>query len=156
MAGGETVDAAAWVREERLTVFVFYAAHCACLDAHDARLRALDQAYAPRGVRFVMVDSEAGGDVDRDAAEARRRGYRFAMAVDAGGVLADALGARYAAYAVVADAEGRVRYRGGIDSDNIALHDGATFYLRDALDDVLSGRAVRVPEGKVLGCGIRR
>jgi hypothetical protein len=153
---GATLDARVLAGRAPWTAFVFFAAHCHCLDAHDLRLRALAQTYAARGVRFVMIDSEAGATVNADAAEARRRGYPFPIVVDPGAALADALGADYATYTVVTDAAGHVRYRGGIDSDKIRLHDDASFFLRDALDDLLSGRPLRVPEGKALGCAISK
>jgi hypothetical protein len=153
---GAVVDATALATSARFTAFVFFSSHCHCLDAHDARLRELDALYAPRGVAFVMVDSEAGGEAARDAAEARRRGYRFPIVVDRGAVFADAMGAAYATYTVVVDPTGRVRYRGGIDSDRIHLHDDATFYLRDAFDDLLAGNDVRRPEGKALGCALEK
>ena len=153
---GAIVDARSLVLRAPLTTFVFFSAHCHCLDAHDARLRALAEAYTGRGVQFVMVDSEARAARDSDAEEARRRGYHFSIVIDRGAALADALGAEYATYTVVADAGGHVRYRGGIDSDKIGLHEDATFFLRDALDDLLAGRAPRVPEGKTLGCAIAK
>jgi AhpC/TSA family len=139
----------------RLTVLVFFSRHCHCLDAHEPRLRALALAYGPRGVAFSMIDSETGATVERDAAEARARGYPFPILVDGGARLAGRLGARYATYAVVLDAGGRVRYRGGIDTDKTHLTDDATPYLENALDDLLAGRAPRVAEGKALGCALR-
>jgi hypothetical protein len=151
---GVAIDARDIVRRAPLTAFVFFSAHCHCVDAHDARLIALFEAYRPRGVQFVMVDSEVTASASADAVEARRRGYPFPIVVDPGARLAQALGARSAAYAVLADVEGRVRYRGGIDSDRIHLHDDAAFYLRDAVDDLLAGRPPRVTEGKALGCAL--
>jgi hypothetical protein len=56
---------------------------------------------------------------------------------------------------VVLDAQGRLRYHGGIDSDRSHLHDDAQPYLGDALVDLLSGRSPRVAEGKTLGCALR-
>jgi peroxiredoxin len=137
-------------------VIVFFAAHCPCQAAHDERLRQLHEAYAPRGVTFLLVDAEADATPERAMDEARRRRYPFPLRADPDGKLADALGARYATYTVVLDAAGRIRYRGGIDSDRKDLHDDARRYLGDALDDVLAGREVRVPEGKTLGCSLRR
>ncbi|MGA2448649.1 MAG: redoxin domain-containing protein [Polyangiaceae bacterium] len=153
---GSTVDARRLAGSARWTVLIFFAPHCHCLDAHDARIRALYEAYHPRGVEFRMVDSETRGSRERDGAEARRRGYPFAILLDPGAKLADALGAEYATYSVVVDAEGRVRYRGGIDSDKMHLHDDVRPYLRFALDDLLARRAVRIPEAKTLGCALER
>jgi len=150
----DAVDAAP-AAGARLTVLVFFSRHCHCLDAHEPRLRALALAYAPRGVAFSMIDSETGGTAERDAAEAKARGYPFPIVVDPGARLAARLGARYATYSVVLDAGGRVRYRGGIDTDKTHLRDDATPYLANALDDLLAGRAPRVAEGKALGCALQ-
>jgi hypothetical protein len=148
------IDPAALPSRAPWTVLVFFSPSCHCLEAHDARLHALYKAYHPRGVQFLMVDSEVHGSESLDQAEARRRRYPFPIVRDAGATLAHQLGAQYATYSVVLDADGRVRYHGGIDSDKNHLHDDATPYLRDALDDVLAGRVVRIAEGKTLGCSL--
>ncbi len=139
-----------------LTVLVFFSPGCHCLAAHDARLVSMATRYRPHGVQFFMVDSEANGDEARDQAEAQRRGYPFPMLRDRGAALADRVGAEYASYSVVLDAAGRVLYRGGIDSDRNDLHDDATPYLQDALDDVLAGRSPRLTQGKTLGCSLQK
>lgn len=138
-----------------LTVVVFYGDHCPCFRVHEARLRDLSREVLPRGVRVILVDSEISASVERDERAATERGLP-AIALDPGARLADALGADYATFSVVLDANGRVRYRGGIDSDKERLHEDATPYLRDALEDLLAGRDPRVPEGKALGCALQK
>ena len=139
-----------------VTVLIFFSPGCHCLAAHDARLVSLAGRYHPRGVQFFMVDSEAGGDEARDQAEARRRGYPFPMLLDRGAKLAGSVGADFASDTVILDAGGRVLYHGGIDSDRNELHDDATPYLQDALDDVLAGRPPRVAQHESLGCSLRK
>jgi hypothetical protein len=136
------------------TVLVFYSPTCHCLEQHGARLRALYDAYHPRGVQFFLIDSEVRGSPERDEAEARRRGYAFPIVRDVGATLANELGATYATYSVVLDDAGRIRYHGGIDSDKIHLHEDATPYLQEALDDLLAGRPPRRAEAKTLGCAL--
>lgn len=138
------------------TVVEFFSAHCPCQRAHDERLAALHAEYAPRGVRFVAIDAEAGASPERAAAESRARRYPFPLYADAKGASADALGAEFATYTIVLDRDGVVRYRGGIDSDRSHLTADADVYVKDALDDVLAGRAPRTPAGKVLGCALER
>lgn len=138
------------------TVLVFYSPHCHCLAAHEARLLSLYQRYHTRGVQFFLVDSEVGATPELDETEVRARGYPFPMITDAGAKLANSVGAEYATYTVVADAQGRVRYHGGIDSDGIHLTDDATPYVANALDDLLAGRAPRTPEGKAMGCALQK
>ena len=139
----------------KLTVVVFYADHCPCFRVHEARLRELSRDVAPRGVHVLLVDSEISGSVERDGRAVAERGLP-AITLDPGARLADALGADYATFSVVLDGAGRVRYRGGIDSDKERLHEDTTAYLRDALEDLLSGREPRVPEGKALGCALQK
>jgi len=151
-----TVDPSTLPSRAPWTVLVFFSPTCHCLEQHDARLRALYEAYHLRGVQFFMVDSEVRGSPDRDEAEAHRRGYPFPIVRDAGAALANELGATYATYSVVLDAQGRIHYDGGIDSDKNHLHDDATPYLRDALDDLLAGRPPHRAEAKTLGCALEK
>jgi hypothetical protein len=153
---GSSVDVRQLVATAPLTVLVFFSPGCHCLDLHEARIRELYAQYHPRGVQFVMVDSEVRASAESDLAEATRRSYPFPILIDRGARLADALGAEYATYSVVIDAQGRVRYRGGFDSDKMHLLESATPYVRDALDDLLAGRSPRVAEAKALGCALEK
>ena len=152
----ETLDARALAQRARLTVLIFFSPECPSLSAHGPRLLSLFEQDHLRGVEFFMVDSEVGGSPERDAAEARNRGYPFPILRDPDGKLADALGAEYAGYAVVFDSTARVRYHGGIDTDRAHLRDDATAYLANALDDLLADREPRVAEGKTLGCSLQK
>jgi AhpC/TSA family len=155
-AGGGSLDLRRAAETARLTVLVFFSPHCHCLDEHQPRLRALYAEYQTQHVQFLMIDSEVGSSPERDAEETQRRGYLFPILFDRGGRLAELLGAEYATYTVVLDAEGRIRYHGGIDTDKTHLHDDATPYLRNAIDDLLAGRAPRVASGKALGCALEK
>jgi peroxiredoxin len=136
------------------TVLEFFSNHCPCQAQHDARLREIALAYGPRGVAFFAVDSESDAALERDQAEAERRGYPYPILVDPHGALARRLDAAYATYTVVLDRQGHVIYAGGIDSDKSHLTDGATPHLRDALDDALLGVPQRNPHPTALGCAL--
>jgi peroxiredoxin len=140
--------------QARLMVLFFFANHCPCQAAHDARLRDLYALYHARGVDFLAVDSEIGASAPRDAAEAAARAYPFPILIDQGGSLARRLGAEYATEAFVIDRAGAVQYHGGIDSDKLHLHADATPFLREALDDLIADRPPRRAEGKALGCAL--
>lgn len=152
---GATTNLPADLSRAPLTVIVFYADHCPCFSAHEGRLRELQQTYGSRGVKLLLVDSEIEGTAARDA-EAVTERHLPPISLDRGARLADALGAEYATFTVVFDAEGRIRYRGGIDSDKNRLSAAPHAYLRDALDDLLAGKEPRVAEGKTLGCALMK
>ncbi|MGH7270195.1 MAG: redoxin domain-containing protein [Polyangiaceae bacterium] len=153
---GESMDVRVLARQAPLTVLVFFSPGCRCLCQHEPRLRDIYRAFRPRGAKLLMVDSEVRGSLERDALEACDHGYPFPIVLDRCAEFADALGAKYASYPVVIDRSGRVRYRGGIDSDETHLHDDAAFYLRDAMVDLLAGREPRVSSGKTLGCSLQK
>jgi hypothetical protein len=141
------------LREHAATVIVFFSASCPCQRAHDARLRDLITQDSPRGVGFLVVDSEESATAALDAEESRVRGYPIWR--DDGGKLARALDAEYATYSVVVDASGKVLYRGGFDSDKSHLRDDRASYLADAIDDVVERRPIRRAEAKALGCTLQ-
>lgn len=154
--GGTVVDVRAAARAANATVIELFSAHCPSQRVHDRRLGELYEQYAPRGVRFFAVDAEAGASPERARREAIARGYRFPLLADPDGAIARALGAAASTHTVVLDRDARIRYAGAIDSDRMHLTADARFYLRDAIDDVLAGRAPRVSETKPLGCALTR
>jgi hypothetical protein len=153
---GRRLGTAELVRGADWSVLVFMSRQCPCLAAHDERLRELATTFASRGVRFAAIDSEVGGTPEIEAAEALKRQYPFPILVDTGARLANKLGAEYATYTVILNRAGQVVYRGGIDSDKAKLHDDATMYVRDALTDLTTGKALRRSEGTALGCMLRK
>lgn len=136
-------------------VVTFFSASCPCQRAHDPRLLELVEAFGDR-VAFVSVDAEANSSLAIDRREKEERGYPFPILSDPQGHLADALGARFATHSVVIDGDGRVRYRGGIDSDRSRLRADAKLHLRDALRALLAGGEPERRETKVFGCFLRR
>jgi hypothetical protein len=130
----------------RFTVLVFLAKGCHCLVAHSVRLASLAGEFEARGVRFVGVDTDGDGGWALSP---------FAVVPDPRGRLAREARAEYAGHAVVVGPEGTILYCGGIDSDRVHLTEDATPYLRNALEDLLLGRAPRVAETKALGCALR-
>ena len=138
------------------TVVEFFSSDCPCQDAHDPRLIALYEHYHPLGVRFVIVDANYSAALDHDLAEASERHYPFPILIDPGGAMIKALGAKYATYSVLLDSQGRVRYRGGFDSDRHPLSAHPKPYLDEAIGALLAGRDPNPAETKTLGCALER
>jgi hypothetical protein len=156
-----TTSGARWDLKENVakadfTVIEFFSAECPVQKAHDARLVELYKQYSSRGVAFVAVDAEVDASPENDENEKRTRGYPFSILIDKNGRFADWIRASYSTFIVIVDRHARIRYEGGIDSDRVALTTNATFYLSDALDDLLNGKAPRRPVGKVYGCMLRK
>jgi hypothetical protein len=152
-AGGESVPLQKLVAAHRFTVVMFFSETCPCFAIHTERLRDLARELSPKGVDFVVVDSERHAASDpRPAAVA---GTDLAILRDPGGRLARRLGAQYATESFVFDASSRLRYRGGIDDQRKHLGPNAKAHLHDALIHLLDNDAPAFVTAKALGCALR-
>lgn len=152
-AGGEVVPLQKIVAAHRLTVVVFFSETCPCFAVHTERLRDLARELTPKGVDFVVVDSER--HAASDPRPAAVTGTDLAILRDPGGRLARRLGAQYATESFVFDTAGRLRYRGGIDDQRKYLGPNAKAHLRDALIHLLDNDAPAFVTAKALGCALR-
>jgi peroxiredoxin len=139
-------------------VVIFSSNRCPTAKAYASRLRALQADYAPRGVQILLLNSNAPHLYPDEAFEkmverAAEDGYTFPYLVDAGQQVARAWGPTCTFHAFLLDRERRLAYEGRVD--NARLEDRATRHdLRDALEDVLAGRPVAVPQTRAFGCSL--
>jgi peroxiredoxin len=144
-------------RGRRALVLYFSGISCPVGNLYLPRLGELYRSYAPRGVAFVGVNSNAHEDAEQVAAHARGFGIGFPVVKDPFGRVADQLGVERTCEVLVLDEGGRLRYRGAIDDQyHVRARRAAPTrnYLAEALDAVLAGRAVAVPTTMVVGCPI--
>ncbi|MCA9103037.1 MAG: redoxin family protein, partial [Planctomycetales bacterium] len=136
-------------------VVVFTTLDCPIVQRYLPRLVELDEEYRSRGVRFVAMNVGPGDAIVEVARQALEAGAEFPFAKDFDGEVVAALGVARTPEAVVLDGERRLVYRGRIDSQyrygGVRPNRGRED-LKEAIDDVLAGREVRVPETSVDGC----
>jgi peroxiredoxin len=144
--------------DREVLVLIFSSNRCPTAHAYADRMNALQAEYGPRGVQLVAINSNdphlyPDESFTRMVERAAEDGYTFPYLVDAGQHVARAFGATCTFHAFVLDRDRRLRYQGRFDSSRIAAnvtdHD-----LRNALDDVLDGREVRVPTTRAFGCSL--
>ena len=138
-----------------ITVITFMATQCPVSNAYNQRMIAVYKDYAPKDVKFIFVNanrSEPAGEVREHS---RRAGFPFPVYKDANNLAANRFGANVTPESFVIDSSGMIRYHGSIDdSQNEARI--KTHRLRMALDALLAGQPVAVPETKAFGCTIKR
>jgi len=144
--------------DQRLLVLIFSSNRCPTVKAYTERLRALQSEYGPRDVQVVAINSNdphlyPDESYERMIEFARDNDYAFPYLLDRGQAVGRAYGATRTFHLFVLDEERRLRYKGRFDDSRIpsrvTSHD-----LRNALDDLLNGRDVRVPVTRPFGCSL--
>ena len=142
---------------KRAFVIVFTTLDCPIARRVLPRLAALEPGWRARGVQFLAVDVGPGDELVEVAARAVQQGLEFPGARDFAGSVLRALAPTRTPEVVVLDGERRLVYRGRVDATE-RLGGLRTAEVRadlaEALEDVLAGRAVRVPSTPVDGCKI--
>ncbi len=154
LASLETLSAA---DSRPLEVLFFVMTDCPVSNAFAPEIQRVCDHYRERGVRCRLVYEDLRAvDFARHNQEYGYGGMPFVF--DENRSIARLAGATVTPQAVVLDPTGTVRYRGRINNlyasvgrtrRQITEHD-----LRDALDALLAGLTVPVPETKALGCYI--
>jgi peroxiredoxin len=142
------------------TVICFLGTECPMARLYAPRLAELARQFAPHGVRFIGIDSnrqDSAEDLQRFVAEFQ---LPFPVANDRNNVVADQFHAERMCEVFVLDHALRIRYHGRIDDQYRPGIARTTTTVRDdlriALDELLAGKPVSVPETEVAGCLIGR
>ncbi len=138
----------------KTAVVVFLSTECPFSNAYHERLLAVARDYAGRNVALIGINSHPTESVNEIREHAKQNKLDFPILKDEGSKVADAYGATRTPEVFVVDAAGVLRYHGRIDNSKdvarVKRND-----LREALDEMLAGKAVSVPETKSFGCPIK-
>jgi len=146
--------------DKNILVVVFSCNHCPYVRAYEDRIIALQREYGPKGVQVIAINSNDTKNYPEDSFDkmvlrAKEKGFNFPYLRDEDQSVAEAFGATHTPQFFVFDRERKLRYAGRMD-DNWE-HPAAVKenYLRDALDALLAGKDVPVPETYSIGCTIK-
>ena len=140
-------------------VVVFTCNHCPYALAWHQRLIDAASDYAARGVHTLFINANDAERYPADSLQAMRERlaaepWPVPYLHDETQEVARQYDARVTPDVYVIDGDMRVRYRGAPDQD---YDDPAAnaLWLREAVDDVLSGVELRRPETEPIGCSIK-
>lgn len=146
-------------KNRRAFVLVFVDTGCPLVRRYLPVLKRLEAEYRKQDVQFLAVNVGWDDTIVRLAALAIEYEAPFPFVKDAEGKILDALNVEYTPQVVILDAERTLRYRGRIDDQHRpggSLPAPTRQDLKQALDELLAGKQVTVPETTVDGCKITR
>ncbi|OGR93276.1 MAG: alkyl hydroperoxide reductase [Elusimicrobia bacterium RBG_16_66_12] len=150
------------VKGAKATIVVFSCNHCPYVIMNEDRLISAFTDYKAKGVGMAAISSNDAAKYPDDSFEemkkrAKEKGFPFPYLHDESQEVARAYGATHTPHLFVFDRDLRLAYTGAVDDDNNyrTRKKVERPYLRDALDDLVAGRPVRVPETHAIGCTIK-
>lgn len=126
----------------------------------DGSAQRLQRDAVRAGVRWLLIDTAAKGRPGWLAPAAARarlaklRSPASAWLRDESGDVGRLYGAKTTPSFYVIGADGRLRYQGAADEDAFATGPTSLSWVREAVEDVLSGRPVRRSETRPYGCAV--
>ena len=141
--------------DKKAFVLVFTTLECPLVQRYLPVVKQLDEAFRDQGVQFLAVNVGANDPLAEVAYQAVRVGAEFPFVKDFDGQVVRVVGATRTPEVVLLDADKKLRYRGRVDSQfrlGGARPDAGRADLKTAIEEVLAGREVSVPETPVDGC----
>jgi thiol-disulfide isomerase/thioredoxin len=157
---GETISLDE-LKSEVATVVMFICNHCPYVKHVQKQLVQLAQDYQPKGVSFTAINSNDIENYPDDAPDKMKEvglelDYPFPYLFDETQEVARAYSAACTPDTFVFDGDMKLVYRGQLDGARPGNQVPVTGDdVRDALDDLLAGRAVDPNQKPSMGCGIK-
>jgi peroxiredoxin len=156
---GKTYRLADFADSPVLVVF-FTCNHCPYVIGSDEATRATVEAFAPQGVTFVGINANSPNTYEEDSfphmvERMAEHAFPWLYLHDATQDVARAYGALRTPHFYVFDADRKLVYTGaGVDHPRDATQ-ATVNYLDEALEDAVSGNAVRRPQTNPIGCNVK-
>ena len=136
------------------SIVVFVSAQCPVVKQYNERISQFAADFEAKGINVIGINSNSSESLEWMRSHAAEK-YQFPVLIDKGNVLADKLGANVTPEIFYLNEKNVLVYHGAIDNstsgDEITQN-----YLRDAVDENLSGRPIAKNRAKAIGCSIKR
>lgn len=149
------------LKSDKATVIMFICNHCPFVKHVDAGIVSLANDYQPKGVSFIAISSNDVDNYPQDApdlmkVEAARVGYNFPYLYDYSQEVAKAYDAACTPDFYIFDGELNCAYRGQLDDSRPGNGKPVTgSNMRSALDNILGGQEISIPQIPSMGCNIK-
>ena len=142
------------LKGENGSIVVFVSAQCPVVKQYNERISQFAADFEAKGINVIGINSNSSESLEWMRSHAAEK-YQFPVLIDKGNVLADKLGANVTPEIFYLNEKNVLVYHGAIDNstsgDEITQN-----YLRDAVDENLSGRPIAKNRAKAIGCSIKR
>jgi len=145
---------------KKVLVVGFTCNHCPYVQAYEERLNALAKEYARRSVAFVCINANDDKAYPEDSFEkmkerAKTKEFAFDYLRDETQEIAHAFNAACTPEFYIYDQNRKLCYHGRLDNNHQDAITVKQHYMKDALDDLLAERPLRLSQSNAIGCSIK-
>ncbi|MEZ5016395.1 MAG: thioredoxin family protein [Flavipsychrobacter sp.] len=134
---------------------------CPYVIKSQARTKEMMDYAAEKGIGMVVINSNEAkrdGDDSKKAMTkyAKKEKYTAPYVIDNNSAVADAFGATRTPEVFLFDASGKLVYKGAMEDQPTNPSESKELFLKDAIDNMLSGKPIDPNTTKSIGCTIKR
>ncbi len=152
-----------YTQEGKVVVLEWFSPECPFVKKHyredTGTMLAIQEDMKDEPVVWLRINSARKGHpstgVDTNKQAAQDWGITTPILLDESGKVGMSYGAKHTPEMYVIDKQGVLVYHGAIDNRRDAAMPGDVNYVRNALNEVLAGQTVSVPETKAYGCSVK-
>lgn len=150
-------------KDARGFIVVFTCNTCPYAVAYEDRIEALNKKYAKKGYPVIAImpndtDIKPGDNMKAMKARAKAKGFTFPYLMDEGQDIYPQYGATKTPHVYILQKTKKgneVKYIGAIDDNYKDANAVKTKYVENAVDALLSGKAIEVSQTRAIGCSIK-
>lgn len=145
--------------DKKALIVIFSCNHCPYVQAYEDRIMEIQKDYA-KDVQVIAISSNEDENYPEDSfenmkARAQMKKFNFPYLHDETQNVAKAYGATHTPEIFLFDKERKMAFHGKIDDNWQEPQNVKSKYLRNAIDELLNGKQISVPETFTIGCTIK-
>jgi peroxiredoxin len=149
------------IKKQDGLLVIFSCNTCPYVIGNQSRTKEIGAYALKNNVGVILLNANEG---DRDGGNsleamknyAKEQSYEFPYAVDKNSELADAFGANRTPECYLFDKNNKLVYHGAIDDSPGDISTVKRQHLKNAIDEMITGKNVSVKETRSVGCSIKR
>ena len=146
--------------DKKALIVIFSCNHCPYVQAYEERIKQIQQDYGNKGVSVIAINSNEDKGYPEDSFEnmkkrAAEQNFNFLYLRDDDQSVARAYDATHTPEIFLFDENRNLAFHGKIDDNWQEPSKVQNHYLRNALDELLGGKEISVPETFTIGCTIK-
>ncbi|MEJ2103336.1 MAG: thioredoxin family protein [Ignavibacteriaceae bacterium] len=147
-------------KDKKALIVIFSCNHCPYVQAYEDRIKQIQQNYQSKGVEVIAINSNEDKGYPEDSFEnmkkrAIEQKFNFLYLRDEDQSVARAYDATHTPEIFLFDGNRKLAFHGKIDDNWQEPNKVKNHYLKDALNELLDGKEVSVPETFTIGCTIK-